>query len=81
MSGEEIRKHITAVPFRPFTINMADGRRIPVIDRDFIMISPSGRMVDVYQRDDDHDILVSMLITRISFEASTAPTSTNELNA
>ncbi len=81
MSGEEIRKHITAVPFRPFTINMADGRRIPVIGRDFIMISPSGRMIDIYQRDDDHDILVSMLITGISFEASTAPTSTNELNA
>jgi len=79
MSADELRKHITAVPFQPFIINMADGRRIPVIARDFIMLAPSGRTVDVYQRDDDHDILMTLLITGITFEASTAPT-TAELN-
>ena len=80
MSGEELCKHITAVPFRPFTINMTDGRRIPVFGRDFIMLSPSGRIVDVFQRDNDHDILASMLITGITFDHSTAPATTGELN-
>ena len=76
MSVEELRRHIVASPFRSFTLNIADGRRIPVIGRDFILIPPEkGRVVVVVQRDGEMDLLDSMLITGITFEAAANPAS------
>lgn len=76
MSVEELRKCIVATPFRPFLLNIADGRRIPVSGRDFILIPPErGRTVVVYQRDGEFDLLDSLLITGVSYEAATNPTS------
>ena len=70
MSPDELKKCIVASPFRPFTLNIADGRRIPVIGRHFILIAPEkGRTVLVFQRNDDFDILDTMLITGVSFES------------
>jgi len=49
MSVDELRKCIVASPFIPFTLNIADGRRIPVTGRDFILVPPeTGRIVMVY---------------------------------
>lgn len=48
MSAEELRRRVTAVPFRPFVVNVADGRRIPVVGQDFILVSGSGRVVEVH---------------------------------
>jgi hypothetical protein len=72
MSAEELRRHMAAVPFRPFTLNVADGRRIPVLATDFMLISPSGRITDVFQPDDSHDLLDTLMITGISFDAASA---------
>jgi hypothetical protein len=72
MSADELRKCIIASPFRPFTLDIADGRRIPVLGSDFIIVAPErGRTAVVYQRNDDFDILDTMLITGISFESTT----------
>lgn len=71
MSVDELRKCIIASPFVPFTLNIADGRRIPVTGRDFILVPPEkGRMVLVYQRNGEFDILDAMLITGVSFESA-----------
>ena len=67
MSAEELRRRMTATPFKLFTVNVADGRRIPVVGRDFILISDSGRVVTVIQRDDSFDVLDCLLITGLSF--------------
>jgi hypothetical protein len=67
MSHNELRRHIVAVPFRPFVLHISDGRTITVHARDFIMISPLGSTVDVYQPDEEHDILASGAITGITF--------------
>lgn len=40
MTADQLRAHITAVPFTPFHIRTADGRRLPVLNRDFILINP-----------------------------------------
>jgi hypothetical protein len=70
MSADELRKCIVVSPFRPFTLNIADGRRIPVLGVDFVLLAPEkGRTVVVYQRNDDFDILDTMLITGVSFES------------
>lgn len=73
MHTNEIRQHIMAQPFRPFSIHMADGRCIPVIARDFILISPTGRYVNVYQPDETHDILDALFITGVSFAPADSP--------
>jgi hypothetical protein len=68
MSLDELRKCLGASPFVPFTLNIADGRRIPVTGRDVILVPPEkGRTVLVYQRSGEFDLLDSMLITSVSF--------------
>jgi hypothetical protein len=78
VSVDELRKNIIASPFRPFTLNIADGRRIPVTGRDFILVPPEkGRTVVVYQRNGEYDLLDALLITGVSFEpaANISPSS------
>jgi hypothetical protein len=71
MSVDELRNCIVASPFVHFTLNIADGRRIPVIGRDFILVPPEkGRIVMVFQRNGEFDILDAMLITGVSFDSA-----------
>ena len=77
MSVTELRRHIIAVPFRPFVLHVSDGRAITVHNHDFIMISPLGSVVDVYQPDETHDILASGAITGITL-APPAPQPASE---
>jgi hypothetical protein len=71
MPVDELKKCIVAAPFVPFTLNIADGRRIPVTGRDFILVPPEkGRIVVVYQRGGEFDILDSTSITGVSFESA-----------
>ena len=69
MTAEELKRHITATPFRPFFLRVPDGRDIPVRARDFILLSPSGRMAYVFQPDDSHDVLDVLMITGVHFDA------------
>jgi len=71
MSVDELKRNIIASPFVPFTLNIADGRRIPVTGRDFILVPPEkGRTVVVYQRTGEYDLLDALLITGITFESA-----------
>ena len=54
-----------ATPFHPFVLHLADGRAIPVVNRDFLMAAPSGRTVIVYQTDDSFDIVDVMVVTSL----------------
>jgi hypothetical protein len=71
---DELRKCIVASvasPFTPFTLNIADSRRIPVTGGDFILIPPEkGRTLLVYQRNGELDMLDAKLITRVTFESA-----------
>jgi len=63
MTITEFRTMLRAEPFRGFTINLADGRSIPVKHREFVLPSPSGRTVIVYQPDDSFEIIDLLLVT------------------
>jgi hypothetical protein len=63
MTIEQLRAWCETVPFRPFTIHLADGRAIPVRHREFIMPSPSGRTVSVYLPDDTLHVIDLLLVT------------------
>ena len=60
---EQLRRLYMAQPFRPFMMHLADGRQLPVVHRDFIMVSPSGRTAIVYQPDDSFNIVDLLLVT------------------
>jgi hypothetical protein len=47
MTIEQVRQFYEATPFKPFVIHLADGREIPVVSREFILIAPKGRMLVV----------------------------------
>lgn len=54
-----------ALPFRPFTVHLADGRQIAVRHQDYAFLSPTGRTLIVYEDDDSFQILDLMLATGV----------------
>ena len=66
----DIRKHLDRQPFVPFTINMADGRRIHVPTRDHILLNGSRAIVSL--DNDDYDVLPGLLMSGLTVDASAA---------
>jgi hypothetical protein len=76
MQTEEIRRQIVAQPFqpfRPFALHMADGRKLGVYGQDFILLSPTGRYVNLYQPTGELDILDAFYITGIGYDPPPPP--------
>ncbi|MBU6400770.1 MAG: hypothetical protein KGS61_10655 [Verrucomicrobia bacterium] len=65
MTAREFRNVFAAEPFRRFTIHLADGRQVPVMQQEFAMLSPSGRSLIVYQEDDSFQVIDLMLATSV----------------
>ena len=63
MTIEQIRKFYEAQPFQPFVIHLGDGREISVPSREFMMTSPTGRTIGVYQPDGTANIIDLLLVT------------------
>jgi hypothetical protein len=65
MTIQQLRGAHKAIPFKPFTVHMADGRAFPVPHPDFLFMSPTGRTVIICQEDDEFSILDLLLMTEI----------------
>jgi hypothetical protein len=65
MTAQEFRSVFEALPFRPFTVYLADGRAVPVRHQDYAFLSPTGRTLIVYEEDDSFQILDLMLATGV----------------
>ncbi len=74
----DIRKLVHAVPFVPFSIHLADGGQLRVPTVDHVAVSPTGGRVIVFADDDTHDILSSLLISRITVDRLPAPRSQSQ---
>jgi len=68
MTVERFQQTLNAKPFRPFTIFVADGTTIPVVSREFVSLSPSGRTVVVFDPEDRMNILDLLLVTNLQIE-------------
>ncbi len=68
MTIQQLRTAHKAAPFRPFTVQMADGRSFHVPHPDFLFMSPSGRTVIVCQEEDELSILELLLMTEIKMD-------------
>ena len=75
MRIDEVRNLLRAHPFRAFSFHMPDGREILVRHRDFIITSPSGRMVIVYQPDDSFNVIDLMLVSDLEVKGDGTPRS------
>jgi len=62
MKADTLRELIEANPFKPFSINLADGRALKVPHRDFISISPGARMLTVWDQNDTANLIDLMLV-------------------
>lgn len=63
MTADQVRHHIMAVPFTPFFLRTGDGRRISVVNRDFILITPTQSHVFVFQADGSYQVLdINLLV-------------------
>jgi len=63
MTSERVRELWKAEPFHPCVIHLADGRNIPVRHREFLALSPSGRIAIVFQPDDSANYFDLLLVT------------------
>ncbi len=71
MTIEQVRKFYDAQPFQAFVLHLADGREIPVISREFMMASPTGRTIGVYQSDGTANIIDLLLVTDLEVKPTT----------
>jgi hypothetical protein len=71
MTIEQLRNLYESKPFRPFVIQLADGRQIPVHHREFIMSVPSGRTIVICQPDDAINIIDLLLVTDLEIRPGT----------
>lgn len=67
MTAEQLRQHIVAAPFTPFHLRTVDGRRVPVLNRDFILITPTRTHTFVFQPDDSYSVLDIALLQGVEF--------------
>jgi hypothetical protein len=64
---EQLRTHITAVPFTPFYIRTGDGRRVQVANRDFILITPTETHTFVFQPNGSYEVLDIPLLIGVEY--------------
>ena len=69
MNAKNLREHLHAVPFKPFTIYLPGDKKIHVPHTDFIAMSESGRTATVYGPKDEIFIVDVMLITALEIAA------------
>jgi hypothetical protein len=68
MTVERLRQVLNTTPFQPFTIHLADGKSIPVVSREFVASSPSGRTIVVFDPQDRMNTVDLLLVTNLAVE-------------
>jgi hypothetical protein len=68
MTVERLQQVLNTTPFQPFTIHLADGKSIPVVSREFVASSPSGRTIVVFDPEDRMNIVDLLLVTNLAVE-------------
>lgn len=69
MTIEKLKRALDAKPFRPFRVNLADGRSIQVRSPEFAFVPPKAeRTFWIWgNREDDYTIVDLLLVTSLDF--------------
>ncbi len=68
MTIDQLLQVIRAQPFKPFRLNLADGRHLEIHHPEFVARSPSGRTAIVYKPDESFEIVDLLLVVSIDPE-------------
>jgi len=68
MTAESLHRAITTIPFRPFTLRLADGQQIHVPHPELIAHAPGGRMAVVVLSDSQIEWIDLLLGVGLVFE-------------
>ena len=66
MNGAELRDLRNEQPFRPFSLQIADGRVVPVATPDHLFISPANDEFVVYSTEGNLQVLDAALVTGVT---------------
>jgi len=69
MIAEKLRMLRRAQPFHPFVILLDDGRRIPVTNPEWMLVTEEGGSVGVFQKDDSLSMFETSMIKEIKVRA------------
>ena len=73
MAPDQVREALDTLPFRPFIVQIAGGKRVPIKHPDYAWLTPSGRTLVVATNDRDAVEMIDVfLITNLSFNGSKA---------
>lgn len=64
----DIRQHLQAQPFVPFTVHVADGREYRIPTPDHAHVYPSGGRVSIYTDDDKEFVLSALLLSGLALD-------------
>ncbi len=67
MTSEEVRKHLRANPFQPFTVHLADGRSFDVLHSEFMAVSDGGRLAAITHKR-TFEVVDLLLVTSIELK-------------
>ena len=71
MVTDRVREALRTLPFRPFTVEIAGGKRVHVKHPDYAQLAPNGRTLVVFTNDRDAmEIIDVMLVGNLSFEST-----------
>lgn len=82
MTAEHLKSLRDAHPFKPFTIHVSGGKSFRIPHRDFLSMSPNGRIVIVYhqQSSDTFSFVDLFLVGEVTVEnvpADAVPATSN----
>lgn len=74
MTHQEFHKMLSAQPFQPFTMHLADGRQLFVPHREFVLLPPNSRTTVVAQVDGTFEIVDLLLVVGLERRPQPAET-------
>lgn len=67
MAPDRLRAALQTLPFQPFKVELANGKSIPIIHPDYAHLSPVGRTLIVYGREEEWSETIDVfLITNLA---------------
>jgi hypothetical protein len=73
MDANALQEALRARPFRPFRLNLVDGREVEVKHPEFLALSRNGCQAFSLNEDDSWVIMEPDLISSLDFAAPTTP--------
>ncbi|HVS70337.1 MAG TPA: hypothetical protein VHQ47_03695 [Phycisphaerae bacterium] len=70
MTIETLRRTIQSRPFKPFNLNLTDGRSIHVRHPEFVAISGGGRIIAVFDEPDAGEFIDLLHVVSIEEQRS-----------